>query len=164
MGWVQGFGHSPVCQILLQIVTRAVITSSPPAWTSFARKLSNPSDLLSSMIVLQPPPLCKGWGCCPLYLSADSLVLMNIQGPYDRTAQSSILSIISVTLRFSVKHSPKQSWIVVAFPCLILSRRTCCRVSFRPWRGLHAANNRCRRSYFDTFQFYFTSSWRMVGV
>ena len=51
-----------------------------------------------------------------------------------------------------------------AFLLLILSRRTCCRVSFPPWRGLHAANNRCRRSYFDTFQFYFTSSWRMVGV
>ena len=47
---------------------------------------------------------------------------------------------------------------------LILSRRTCCRVSFPPWRGLHAANNRCRRNYFDTFQFYFSSSWRTVGM
>ena len=47
---------------------------------------------------------------------------------------------------------------------LILSRCTCCRVSFPPWRGLHAANNRCRHSYFDTFQFYFISSWRTVGV
>ena len=26
--WVHGVGHSPVCQILLQIVVRAVITSS----------------------------------------------------------------------------------------------------------------------------------------
>ena len=50
------------------------------------------------------------------------------------------------------------------FSLLILSRRTCCRVRFPPWCGLHVANNRCRRSYFDTFQFYFTSSWRMVGV
>ena len=32
---VHGVGHSPVCQILLQIVVRAVITFSPPAWTSF---------------------------------------------------------------------------------------------------------------------------------
>ena len=51
---------------------------------------------------------------------------------------------------------------------LIFSWCTCCHV-FSPltWparSGLHAANNRCRRSYFDTFQFYFTSSWRMVGV
>ena len=30
--WVHGVGHSPVCQILLQIVVRVVITSSPSAW------------------------------------------------------------------------------------------------------------------------------------
>ena len=37
--WVHGVGHSPVCQILLQIVVRAVIKSSPPAWV-----LSTPAD------------------------------------------------------------------------------------------------------------------------
>ena len=42
--WVHGVGHSPVCQILLQIVVRAVITSSPPAWTSSAGMLSTPAD------------------------------------------------------------------------------------------------------------------------
>ena len=42
-------GHSPICQILLQIVVRAVMISSP-------------STSLSSVIVLQPPLLCKGWG------------------------------------------------------------------------------------------------------
>ena len=42
--WVHGVGHSPVCQILLQIVMRAVMTSSPPAWTSSARMLSTPAD------------------------------------------------------------------------------------------------------------------------
>ena len=42
--WVHRAGHSPVCQILLQIVVRAVITSSPPAWTSSAGMLSNPAD------------------------------------------------------------------------------------------------------------------------
>ena len=36
--------HSPVCQILLHIVVRAVITSSPPAWTGFAGMLSTPAD------------------------------------------------------------------------------------------------------------------------
>ena len=41
--WVHGVGDSPVCQILLQIVVRAVITSSPPAWTSFAGMLSTPA-------------------------------------------------------------------------------------------------------------------------
>ena len=41
--WVHGVGHSPVCQILLQIVVRAVITPSPPAWTSSAAMLSTPA-------------------------------------------------------------------------------------------------------------------------
>ena len=42
--WVQGVGHSQVCQILLQIVLMAVITSSPPTLTSSARMLSTPAD------------------------------------------------------------------------------------------------------------------------
>ena len=42
--WVQGVGHSPVWHILLQNVVRAVITSSPPAWTSSAGMLSTPDD------------------------------------------------------------------------------------------------------------------------
>ena len=31
--WFHGVGHSPVCQILSQIVVIVVITSSPPIWT-----------------------------------------------------------------------------------------------------------------------------------
>ena len=42
--WVHRVGHSPVCQILLQIVMRAVVTSSPLAWTSLAWMLSTPAD------------------------------------------------------------------------------------------------------------------------
>ena len=42
--WVYGTGHSPVCQILLQIVVKALITSSPPAWTSSAWMLLTPAD------------------------------------------------------------------------------------------------------------------------
>ena len=42
--WVHRVGHSPVCQILLQIVVRVVITFSPPAWTSPAGLLSTPAD------------------------------------------------------------------------------------------------------------------------
>ena len=42
--WVQGVSHSPVCQIFLQIVVIAVITYSPPAWTSSARMLLTPAD------------------------------------------------------------------------------------------------------------------------
>ena len=42
--WVHGVGHSPVCQILLQIVVRVVITSSPPVWTSSCGMLSTQAD------------------------------------------------------------------------------------------------------------------------
>ena len=42
--WVHRVGHFPVCQMLLQIVVRAVITSSPPAWTSSAGMLLTPAD------------------------------------------------------------------------------------------------------------------------
>ena len=42
--WVHGVGHSLVCQILSQIVVRAVITSSPPAGTSSAGMFSTPAD------------------------------------------------------------------------------------------------------------------------
>ena len=42
--WVHGVGHSSVCQILLQIVMRSVITSSPPTWTSSAEMLSTLAD------------------------------------------------------------------------------------------------------------------------
>ena len=35
---------------------------------------------------------------------------------------------------------------------------------FSPRRGLHAANNCCQCSYFATFQFHLTSSWRTVEV
>ena len=78
--WVHGVGHSPVCQILLQIVVTAVITSSPPAWTSSAGLLSAPADF-PSVIVLQPPLLCEGWGGHPLCLSGDSPVLMDLHWP-----------------------------------------------------------------------------------
>ena len=42
--WVNGTVHSLVCQILSQIVVRAVITSSPSPWTSSAGMLFTPAD------------------------------------------------------------------------------------------------------------------------
>ena len=53
---------------------------------------------LSSMIMLQPPLLCEGWGGHPLCLSGDSSVLMDLHWPCSCTAQSSILSISSVSV------------------------------------------------------------------
>ena len=96
--WVHGIGHSSVCQILLQIVVRAMITSSPPAWTVPLGCCRLQLTSLSSMIVLQPPLICEGWGGHPLCLSGDSSVLMDLHWPCSCIAQSSILSIGSVSV------------------------------------------------------------------
>ena len=72
--WVHGVGHSPVCQILLQIVVRAVITSSPPAWTSSAGMFSTPADFpffsdCSSIVTRrqQGSPLAENFPSLQLY-------------------------------------------------------------------------------------------------
>ena len=98
--WIHVVDHSPVCQIVLQMVVRALITSSPPAWTSSALPGCCRLQLtsLSSVIVLQTPLLCEGWGGHPLCLSGYSPVLMDLHWPCDCTAQCSILSIGSVSL------------------------------------------------------------------
>ena len=53
---------------------------------------------LSSVIVLQPPLLCEGWGGHPLCLSGYSSVLIDLHWPCGCTAQSNILSIVSVSV------------------------------------------------------------------
>ena len=64
--WVHGVGHSPVCQILLQIVVRAVITSSPPAWTSSAGILSTPAHFpfFNACIAASISLRRMGWSSC----------------------------------------------------------------------------------------------------
>ena len=77
--WVHGVGHSPVCQILLQIVVRAAITSSPPARTSSAGMLSTPADFPFFSDCTVASTLWEGLGGHPLCLSGDSSVLMDIR-------------------------------------------------------------------------------------
>ena len=96
--WVHGVGHSPVCQIMLQIVVRAVITSSPPAWTSSAGMLSTPGDFPFFNNCGAASISLRRRGGHPLCLSEDSSVLMDLHWSCDCTAQSSILSIGSVSL------------------------------------------------------------------
>ena len=88
-----------------------MITSSPPAWTSSDGMLSTPADSGG----MQPPLLYEGWGGCPLCLSGDSSVLMDLLWSCECTAQCSVHRF-SIS-RSSVRHFPEQSWTVVAFPC-----------------------------------------------
>ena len=88
---------------------------------------------LSSVIVLRPPLLCKGWGGHPLCLSGYSSVLMDLHWPCGigigiGPEQYSVhrLSICCS----SVWHFPEQSWTVVAFPCFTVVK------SFTSWYAL----------------------------
>ena len=91
--WVHGFGHSPVSQILLQIVVRALITSTPPAWTSSAGMLLTPADITFCNDCTATSTSLRriGW-------SSSVSVLMDLHWPCCCTAQSSILSIGSVSV------------------------------------------------------------------
>ena len=96
--WVLGVGHFPVCHILSQIVVRAVIISSPLLGPVLLGCCRLQLTSLSSMIVLQHPLLCEGWGSHLLCLFGDSPVLMDFHWPCDCTAQRSMLFIGSVSL------------------------------------------------------------------
>ena len=63
---VHGVGQSPVCHISLQIVVRAVITSSPPAWTSSAGMLSTPADF----------PFFNGGTAASTFFVKDGMVIL----------------------------------------------------------------------------------------
>ena len=117
--WVHWVGHSSACQILLQIVVRVVITSSPPAWTSYAWMSSIPADFPFFNDCTAAPLLCEGWGGHPLCLSGYSSVLMDLHWPCGCTAQSSILSIslVSVALLLGIFLNDLQFATVVTFPC-----------------------------------------------
>ena len=112
--WVHGIGHSPVCQILLQVVVRALYLLGPVLLGCCRLQLTS----LSSMNVLQPPILCEGWGGHPLRLSGNSSILMDLHWPCSCTAHSSILSIGSVSVDFCEAFS----WTILYSSCFPLFR------------------------------------------
>ena len=131
--WVHRVGHSPVSQILLPIVFRAVITSSPPALLGpvLMRCCQLQLTFLSSMIVLQPPLLSEGWGGHPLCLGtvqhwwiSIGLVVVQLRAVFCSSVQ--YLTIC----HSSVRHFPEWSWPVVTFPCFTVVK------SFTLWYAL----------------------------
>ena len=139
--WVHGVGHPPACKILLQIVVRAVITSSLQAWTVLLGccrfQLTSPS----SMIVLQPPLLCEGWGGHPLCLSGDSSVLMNLHWPMQLYSSEQYSVHRFSICRSSVRQFPERSWTVVDFPCFTVVKDT---KSCRETSGTNTRNGQVR--------------------
>ena len=127
---VQGVGHSPVCQILSQIVVRAVIASSLPAWTSSAGMLSTPADFpfFNDCTATSTSLRRMGWS-----FSVSAWVQFSTDGsPLALWLYSSELYSVH---RFSICHSsvrhfPERSWTVVAFPCFTVVK------SFTSWYAL----------------------------
>ena len=114
-GWVHGVCHSHVCQILLQIVVRAVITSSPPAWTSSAGMLLTPADFLffsdCTAAFSSLRSSVSDWGQASTDGSPSALrFYSSVQYSVHRFSIS----------RTSVRHFPERSWTVKAFPCLTM--------------------------------------------
>ena len=50
--WFHGVGQSPVCQILLQIAGRMLVTASPPACINSAGMLSIPADFININVLI----------------------------------------------------------------------------------------------------------------
>ena len=122
--WVHGVGHSSACQILLQIVVRAVITSTPPASTSSAWMLSTPADFPSFFFPLSSSFFSlhfyakDGWSSSvsvwgQLSIDGSPLAL------YLYSSEQYSVHRFSIS-RSSVSHFPERSCIVVAFSCLTM--------------------------------------------
>ena len=114
--WVHGVGRSPVCQILLQIVVRVVITSSPPSWTSSAGMLSIPAgfSFFNDCTAASTSVRRMGWS---------SSVSVWVQFSTDGSPSALWLysseqySVHGFSIcRSSVRHFPERSWTVVTFP------------------------------------------------
>ena len=113
--WVHGVGHSPVCQILLQTVVRAVITSSPRVWTSSAGMLSTPADF----------PFFNNCTAASTYLRRMGWLSSVSAWVQFSTEESPLIlwlysseqySVHRLNIcRSSVRHFPERSWTVVAF-------------------------------------------------
>ena len=128
--WVHGAGHSPVCQILLQIVVRAVITSSPPAWTSSAGMLSTPADFpfFNDCTAASTSLRRMGWSSSMsvwVQFSSDGspLALWLYSSEQYSVHRFSIC-------RSSVRHFSERSWTVVTFLCFTVVK------SFTSWYAL----------------------------
>ena len=128
--WVHGVGDSSVCQILLQIVVRAVITSSPHAWTSSAGMLLTPADFPFFNDCTGSSTSLKriGWSFFVSvweHFSTDgsSLALWLCSSEHYSVDRFSIC-------RSSVRNFPERPWTIVAFPCFTVFK------SFTSWYTL----------------------------
>ena len=115
--WVHDVGHSAVCQILLQIVVRAVIISSPPAWTSSAEMLPTPADFPSFSDCTAASTFFERWGWS-FSVSVWGQQFSTDGSPLALWLYSSVqYSVHQFSISHSsVRHFPELSWTVATFP------------------------------------------------
>ena len=106
--WVHVVSHSPVRQILLQIVVRAVIVFSPPAWTSSGRMLSTPADFpfFNDRTVASTSLRRTGWSSSFCVWGQFSTV---DPVPSHHTSQERQPAVVKEPLNDQPHQSPKQS-------------------------------------------------------
>ena len=124
--WVHGVGHSPVCQILLQIIMRTVIASSPPAWTRYAGVISTPADFpfFSDCTAASTSLRRMGWSS-----SVSVWGQFSTDGSPLYSSEKYSVHRLSIC-RSSMRHFSERSWTVVAFPCFTVVK------SFTSWYAL----------------------------
>ena len=110
--WVHSVSHSPVYQIL-QIVVRAIITPSLPAWTSSARMLSIPADspFFNDCTAVPTSLRRMGWSSSMSFwglFSTDGSPL----ALWLYTSEQYSVHRFSISCS-SVRHFLERSWIVV---------------------------------------------------
>ena len=128
--WVRGVGHSPVSQILFQIVVRAAFASSPPNWTSSAEMLSTPADFpfFSDCTATSTSLRRMGWSSSMsvwVQFSTDGSPL----AMWFYSSEQYSVHRFSIC-RSSVRHFPERSWTVVALPRFTVVK------SFTSWYAL----------------------------
>ena len=128
--WVYDVGHSPVCQILLQIVVSASIMASPPACTSYTATLSAPADFSFFSDFTAASTSSRRMGS--IYILDDGGTFGISGSPVVlwlyNSEQYSVHHLFSLSCS-SVRQFPSVSWMVVAFPYFVLVRSgmpVCC--------------------------------------
>ena len=120
--WVHGMGHSPLCQILLQILCKALITASPPACTSSPGILSISGDFpfLSDFTAASTSSRKIGYlsvsVTCGTVNTSGSPTTVWLYSSAQYSVHPFRMSLVSV------RQFPSLSCMVMVFPCFVLVR------------------------------------------
>ena len=128
--WIHGVRQSPVCQILVQIAVRMLVTVSSPACINSAGMLSTPADFpFFKYLAAASTSLRKiGKLSSSVFIGQPNTAAFPLVRLLYNSVQYSVHRLI-ISLS-SVRHFPDLSWMVFIFPFFSLVR------SFMTWNAL----------------------------